>query len=179
MFAKVWLGNSATQCTLDDLLVVDIGGMFAADSGVATSRLAGARAAGDSFIQTADAIVEFTVTTRQSAGNSSVYFRMVAASDALLLQWNAIGTVTLFTKIANGFTAIIASASGAIADGTRVVIRMTGAAVSIYLNDVLWTTQTISQWATATNGKLNALGTGAVVSEIIAWPRQVALPAGL
>jgi hypothetical protein len=170
------LTNWDSAGALDDIRVTDLGGAWASDYGIATTRLAGSRAAGDTFTHTADCLIEFTNTTLQTSGLSNIVYRQQDASNRWVLQWTNTGSINLYETVA-GVTTSRISASG-LASGNRVVLVVAGNVHTLFVNNVNKGsyTDTNNLFLTATAGTVNAINDG-VVSDVVAWPRLVSIGA--
>jgi hypothetical protein len=161
---------------LDNFRVTDLGGAWATDYGIATQRLAGARAAADAFAHTANALLEFTVTTLPSAGSIDYEFRRQDSGNKWIARVSTTGALSLIEVVAAGETSR-ASAAGVVANGNRVVIVADGSTIAGYSsNTSRWSYGSASTFQAATSGLLGSLGTGGAVSDIVAWPRNPTVP---
>lgn len=181
MFPHVLTGETAGSYAADYLRVLDLGGSWASDYGIATQRLAGSQAAGTTFAHTADCLAEFTLTTRPTAGSALVFFRQQDASNYWQAEVNSAGDF-LLKEVVAGTPTTRGTAAAVVTSGHRCVVIAEGTTIRGFSNNTLrWTYSSATNFQTATAGQLNAVGTGGVVSDIIAWPRNVAgyLPSGL
>jgi hypothetical protein len=187
-----WVDVSGTDATLyvgvhsfsaagqaDNLRVTDLGGGWSTDYGIATQRLAGARTANDAFAHTANALLEFTVTTLPSAGSIDYEFRRQDVSNKWIARVSTTGALSLIEVVA-GVETSRASAAGVISNGHRVVVVADGTTIAGYSNNASrWSYASASNFAAQGSGLLGSLGTGGAVSDIVAWPRTVMLPGGV
>lgn len=163
----------------DTLFVTDLGGPWASDYGIATQRLAGARAVNDPITHTPNALLEFVVTTLPSAGSIDVRFRVQDASNYWLARISTTGALSLIEVVATVETSR-ATAAGVIANGHRVVIVADGTTIAGYSNNASrWSYASASNFQAQASGLLASLGTGGAVSDIVTWPRNPALPSGV
>lgn len=158
--------------TLDSFRVLDLPTPYDTDYGLATQRLSGARAEGDTFAHEANCVIEYTVTALPGASGQRFYFRMQDIDNAWLVFISGGNAFQLYELVAGGFT--LRGSSGIAVAGDRVVIVADGTTIKGYLANVLhWTYSSASNFATATAGKLVVIGTTGAVSDIISWPRTL------
>lgn len=164
---------SGTQVTRKNrVLVLD---EFAGSASVATQRLAGARAAGDTFTHTANCSIGFVVTTRPSADQIELRFRIQDASNYWQVTVDSSGNLDLDEVVA-GTPTQRGTAAGAVTNGKYLVVHCTGSRIFVEDSNsqvirINYTSAT--NFATATAGELEVLGTGGAVSDIVAWPRTL------
>lgn len=163
----------ATLLNVDFARVRDLSFPFNDDYGLATQRLAGAQSAGVTFTHEANCVIEWTQTTRPSGSITQVWFRQQDATNYWEAQITASGELSLYEVVAASYTQR-AAAAGVVTNGHRCVIICDGTTIRGYSNNVLrWTYSSASNFATETDGRLNALGTGGAVSDIVSWPRTI------
>lgn len=166
--------TTTAVATLDTFRVLDLAAPFSTDFGLATQRLAGAQSAGQTFTHEANCVIEWIQTTVPSAAGTTVNFRRQDASNYWQVNVIAGGTLTLWEVVAGVFTSRGSVGAGTVTDGHRIVVVADGSTIRVYSNNVLrFTYSSASNFATATSGILNALGTGGAVSDIISWPRTL------
>ena len=149
---------------------------FNTEWALVTQRLAGARAANDTFTHTANALIEFTMTTRPSSGSIDLRFCQQDATNYWQVTIDSAGALTLNEVVAGTPTSRATKtgvSNGAhveiIADGTLIGVAVNGSgSESCYYNAAV-------NFRSSTSGVLSSLGTGGAVSDLITWPR--ALPA--
>ena len=182
----IWVGNTNVSATLypsatSDSLgysvryfdVLDIGGLWATDNGIATQVLAGARNIADVFTHEADCILEFTVTTLPAPGDIDFHFRIQDATNYWQVKITPAGNLEL-NEIVVGASTTRGSAAAVIVNGDRVVIAAVGKIIRVYeANNLRITYAPATNFITETDGELDALGTGGAVSDIISWPRTI------
>lgn len=157
---------------LDTLRVIDRPAPFDTDYGLATQRLAGVRAQGDTFVHEANCIFEYTVTTLPPVANSFMNFRMQDASNGWRVEINAAGDMIL-KEIVAGVATTKTNITAVLANGHRIVVVADGTTIRIYSNNILRLTwPSAASSITATAGNLQSLNS-AVISDIISWPRQL------
>lgn len=144
------------------------------DYALATSRLAGSRAQNDAYTIESDCIISWIVTTiASSASGPNVRFRWVDSTNYWELRPSNTGTIVLF-RILAGASTNQGSATSAISNGDRVTIRCIGNTIEVWVNETLRINKTdATDHASATGGLVGGLGTGGVVSDIVAWPRTI------
>lgn len=158
---------------VDTFRVLDLPAPFNSDFGLATQRLAGSVAAGTTFTHEANCVIEWTQTTVPSAGETEVFIRVQDASNYWRVMVTSAGTFILYEVVA-GTPTSRASAATVVSNGHRIVIVADGTTIRGYSNNVLrWTYSSASNFATETDGELDALGTGGAVSDVVAWPRTL------
>ena len=171
------ISNFAAAPVIDNFRALTLGALWGSDYGIATQRLAGARSQGDTFTQTADAIIEWTLTTRPSASVAELRFRKQDASNYWSVQVDSTGAITLYEVVATAPTSRGTAAAAVGATNTRILIIADGSTIRVFTTRTLRITyNSASNFATATAGDLNALGTGGAVSDIITWPRAPSVP---
>jgi len=182
----IWVGNAGTATplyaawlgytlpgTLDNFRVLDLPAPFGTDYGIATDREVGAVSAGTTFTHEANCVIEWTQTTVPSAGETEVFIRVQDASNYWRVMVTSAGTFILYEVVA-GTPTSRASAATVVSNGHRIVIVADGTTIRGYSNNVLrWTYSSASNFATETDGELDALGTGGAVSDVVAWPRTL------
>jgi hypothetical protein len=175
--AGVNVSGLSESGSVDSLRVTDLDPPWDTDYGISTQRLAGGVAAGTAFAHTPDCLVEFTLTTRPTAGSTLVRFRKQDATNYWECEVNAAGDIRL-NEVVAGANTNRAVTTAVVLAGHRVVVIVDAGVIRGYSNNVLrWTYSSAVNFQAATAGELNALGTGGVVSDLIGWPRAVTLPA--
>lgn len=171
-----WNQNAAT--TANALMVKDLPAPFNQDFDIATTRLAGGRTAGDTFTHTADGIIEFTLTTRPSAGSIDFRFRVQDANNYWQVLVSTTGATTL-NEVVAGTPTTRGSATPGMNTTHKALIIMVGSTIRGIAQigtsySFMWTAYTsATNFATETDGELASLGTGGRVSDIVAWPRTL------
>lgn len=165
--------NFGAAGTIDNLKVADLDAPFNDDYGIATQRLAGSVAAGTNFTQESNALIEFTVTTLPSANNINVEFRRLNSANNWLVRINPAGDITLIETV-TGSPTTRGTSAGVVANGDRVVIVADGSTIRVYeANTLRITYSSATTHLTQTTARVDALGTGGVVSDAISWPRTL------
>lgn len=167
------LSNFSGVAVLDNLRVTDLPAPWNTDYGIATQRLSGSRSAGDTFAHEANALIEATVTTRPSAGQLELRFRVQDANNYWQITVDSTGALDLDEVVA-GVVTQRGTAAGVIANGDRIMITAAGTTIRVYEADTLRITYaSATNFQTATAGRLETLGTAGVVSDIVSWPRAL------
>lgn len=167
------LSNLSGVGTLDNLKVADLDAPWNTDFGISVQRLSGSVAAGTSFTHEADCLIEYTVTAVSSGADMDVLFRIQDASNYWRLRVNNAGGLILAEVVA-GTPTTRGSVAGVVANGDRVVIVAAGSTIRVYeANTLRITYASATNFATATAGEVDTLGTGGVVSDLISWPRTL------
>lgn len=160
---------------VDWALVAQLGGPWLDSYGIATTRLAGARAANDTFThEAANHWVEFTLAALPSSGNIDIEFRRVDANNCWKLQVTSAGAFNLIEVVSGTPTTRANIASNQAGDrllccfdgaNARLNRQRAGANIpsSVYGN--------VSTFTTQTGGVVASLGTGGAISDLITWPR--------
>jgi hypothetical protein len=165
--------------TLDSLRVTDLPAPWNTNYGIATDRKAGAVADGTTFAHAANCILEFTITTFPSSSNGLIHFRKQDANNYWRINFTSGGVISLDEIVAGvGFGR--AGATPGTTAGQRILVIANGSTISGYSDGaLLWTYSSASNFQTMTAGSMISAGPGAVVSDLIAWPRTISLPAGV
>ena len=180
--AVVWphaIQLSANRHTprLDYFRVAQLGGVWKDDFGIATTRLAGARSAGDVFAHEPNALwLRFTLTALPASGNIDIDFRRQDANNCWRLRVTSAGELQLI-EVVGGTPTVRANIASNVA-GDRLECVMDGAQArlgrfragggaqsSIYSSVTTFTTQT--------SGIIATLGTGGAISDLVTWPRNL------
>ena|GEM_PF-3438788 len=174
---RVAVSNNSAALTIDEVKVTDLA-TFATDAQVYTNRLV-SPAVGATMISTADALIEFTVTTLPSSSAIDTRIRKQDALNFFVVSVSSTGGLLLREMVA-GVLTTLSNAAAVMANGHRVVIVQEGAVIKGYSNNVLrWTYSSATNFQTQTGIEVQTLGTGGVLSELIAWPRYPVLPGGI
>ena len=166
-----WGMRSNTLNSIDTFRSLKLGAPFNVIYGIVTQRLAGAVAQGTTFTHEADYIQEYVITTLPASSTIEVDIRRQDNSNRWTVSFTPSGTMNLYEIIAAVYN-LRGTATGVAANGHRVVIIVEGPTIRGYSNNVLrWTYSSASGLSTNTQGAVNNLGTGGVVSDLITWPR--------
>jgi len=165
--------NTVTIYTADNFKVARLTSPFNSEYGFASTVLGGERAEGNTFTHEGNCIVEWTATT--IADSQYVYIRGQDATNYWKIGVNANGSMTLQEVVAGSATSRATAASGSIANGDRVVVIANGTNILVFVNNVIKLSYaSATNFATATNGKLLALGSGGAISTIVSYPLTMA-----
>ena len=174
--SSLYIGGGAGAANIfevDNLYVGQLGAPFDTDYGYANVSLTGARSAGDAFTHAADSIIEYTLTTRASSGQTELWFRSDAVgTNGLRVTVDSSGNIDL-DRVESGTPTQIATGTG-VTSGMRIAIQANGRSIRVYADGTLKIEQAaVSQFETSTGGELEVLGTGGAVSNIYAYPVNV------
>lgn len=159
--------------SFDYVRVTQLPAPFDSDTGLATDVHAGSVSAGTTFAHEANALIEYTVTMLSALGNIDVLFRVQDASNYWICRTNSSGDISLQEVVAGSATQR-SNTAGVVANGHRIVIIADGTTIKVYSNNTLRITYaSATNFATATAGEVDALGTGGVVSDLKTWPRTL------
>lgn len=165
-------GTGGDGFSLSNFRVTDLPAPWTTDYGIATQRLV-SPAAGATFTHEANCLLDWTITTLPTAGTLAVRFRKQDSSNYWVVSTDTSANLSLYEVVA-GVTTFRAGVSGVMVAGHRVVIVADGSVIKGYSNNVLrWTYSSATNFATATSGEVNSLGTGGVLSELVSWPRTL------
>lgn len=166
-------GLSTTAGECDTLAAFQLSSPWTTDFGIATQRLSGARAAGDTFTHEGNCLIEFTVTTIPSADQIEVRFRVQDADNYWQVTIDSTGAMELDEVVA-GTPTQRGAAAGVVANGDRIVIIAAAGVIRVFeANTVRITYSSATNFQTETDGELETEGTGGSVSDIVAWPRTL------
>lgn len=179
LYTKAWLAAStAVLAASDDWRGFNMGtldALFATDYGYATSYVSGAAPAATAFTHTADFQLGLTVTV-PAGGAIDVFFRMQDVSNYWQLSMSSTGGL-LLRSVTGGAAAVThRNAAAVLVTGHRVRLEVEGTTIKGYSNDVLRWTWTSATFLTSTAGKVNALGTGGVVTDLATYPLTHTFP---
>lgn len=163
--------------SLDYFRVAQLAAPWDTDYGIATQRLAGARAPGDTFVHEADCHIEFECTTLPGGGQIELWFRIQDALNYWAVTVNAAGDLELDEVVA-GVTTQQGVALATIVNGDRIVIIAAGTTIRVFEGTPDGQTRRIIvvgavNFQTETDGELDTEGAGGAVSDIISWPRYM------
>lgn len=161
---------------VDYARIAQLGSPWNSDYSLATDRLAGARAANDTFTHEAGALwIEFTLTTLPSAGSILINFRRTDDNNCWQLEVTSAGSFRL-DEIVSGVDTNRANVS--CASGDRLLCVMDGANARLMrmraganTNSSIYAS--VSTFTTQTGGVISSLGTGGAVSDLVTWPRNI------
>lgn len=157
--------------SISDVVLLDLPAPFDSDYGTAVDFKPALISAPTTFTHTADCLIEYTLTTRNSANAVTVDFRKQDVNNYWQVSIAADGALTLYEVISGTPNSRQTAAAGSIASGQRMVITASGQTIKVFANNALKMTHTTAaNFATATAGALSSLGTGGAVSNIITYP---------
>lgn len=162
---------TALNVTCDDFRILDLGGAWATDYGIATDRKA-TTAANDTIVMAADAIVEHTITAATGV-TQELHVRRSDATHKWIVRMDQVGgTIKLIED--NAGETERSSAAQTWTNGTqyRVVVVCDGNTIKTYVANVAKNSYTSATFNNAATGVLvDRAGT-----DLVAWPRTIALP---
>lgn len=110
------------------------------------------------------------LTTRPSALSEIMKFRIQDATNYLVNSIDSAGLQTI-EKVVDGVATSLGS-GGAAVNGSVIELIADGTNVRALVGTALSYSVTVTEFASATGGELNALGTGGAVSDIEIWERD-------
>jgi hypothetical protein len=141
------------------------------DNGIATQVLAGARSTNDAFVHEANCIITFTATTKPSAGDAEVRFRIQDATNYWAFRWNSDGGGRIFEVVDSVATQRGGAPTDGLANGGKVQIICRDATIKlVYVDKVQANYTSATSFQTETDGMVGGLGTGGALSNVVAWP---------
>jgi ribosomal protein S4E len=165
--------GASTLLNVDMARVLDLPAPYTDSYGLATQRLAGARAALDTFVHEANCVIEWTQTTLPASAAINFTFRQQDSSNKWQINISSGGTIDLYEIVATVAT-LRGNSASVVSNGHRIVVVCDGSTIRVYSNNVLRITySSASSFATSTAGVLLSLGTGGAVSDIVSWPRTL------
>jgi hypothetical protein len=170
--ASIYFGVNAYADTLkmDDFRVTDLPAPWNTNFGVATQRLAGARALNDEYVHEANCLIEYVVTLA-GAGNVGVSFRFQDLLNRWYVSIQPDGTMTLYERVADIPVSRGVAGAGTVVSGHRIVIVADGTTIKIYSNNVLRITYAAAvNFQNETAGRVSGLPAGGGISDLISWP---------
>lgn len=138
----------------------------------------GTQTLGTTFSHPADAIIRYTVETKQTTGPLDMIFRMQDEDNWYALRLNTSSTINLRKRSAGGSPANVASASLSTTNGAIIMIRTFGNTIRIYggqpnvIQNLI--TYVDADFNTAIAGRFDADGEGTgAVRDILVFPYTV------
>ena len=173
-FAKIFL-NSATadNLALDDFRIVDLGGSFTTDNGIATA-VSASPIANETLNCNADCLLEFTWTTPAAAGTIDLQVRRASDTNCWIIRGDQAGsTIKLIEVVASVETERASAAQTWTAlTAFRIVITCDTQTIKSYVANVAKNNYaSASTQQTTAGAKTTQAGTN-----FISWPRTVPLP---
>lgn len=172
-------GNAGNTGTLDRFSVRQMANDWLNVNPIATSVLAGARSASDTFTHETNANIEWIQTTLPTALNTLMDCWQQDVDNKWEISISNVGTISL-TEIVATVPTVRGTAVAVVANGHQIVVKRETTTIRIYSgaagSEVLRIPYaSATNFQTATAGELNSLGTGGAVSNIIVNP--IAVPA--
>lgn len=150
---------------------------YSDDYGLTTAHLSGAQSAGQTFTHNADFLAYWTVT-RPASGTQELRFRIQDATNYLQVTIDSTGKLDL-DKVVAGVLTNLGTAAAAVGVTERIGIIAAGSALQVFDSTARRISVTDAVFATATNGKVEALGTSGAVTNLEIYarnPSNVAAP---
>lgn len=152
-----------------------LGGPWASDYGIATDRLAGARSVNDTFTHEGNCHIEFLITALPSAGNISISCRRQDANNYVQILIGSTGNLAVNEVIAGTPNTRLSLASNLVND--YIMLSLNGLRTSLYRDRSTGHTgpsaYNLMGFGSATSGKIDSLGTGGGISDLVTWPFQL------
>lgn len=170
--------NNDAAVQVDNMRVVDLSTVsvrFVSDYALATSRISGAGTSAQTFACNADCILDYTQTTLPSSGSLEVGFRVQDDNNLWKVGVSSTGAITLTERVAGVDTAR-GTAAGVVSAGHRITVTVEGTTIKVYSNNTFrFTYASAANFQTIAQGKIGTISSGSI-SNIVAWPRFIALP---
>lgn len=150
---------------------------FGTAYGMATQRLAGSVAQGTRFVHPSDCLIEWTQVALPASDHTRIVIRdPIPNEGAGRPEWwllvSSVGGLLLYERFDEGSAERANSGAGAVVNGDRVVAVAEGTTITGYSAGVQrWSYADATAYATATNGRVHSVTFGAIVSDLIIWPR--------
>lgn len=163
---------SGLSSSFGKVKMFDLGAPWNVDYGIATSKLDGARADGDTFAHEANCQINFKLVTR--ADGQQVAVRMQDASNYWRLDVAGDGSLALQEVNDGTPTSRATAAAGSVVNGQTITLILKGTTIVVRAVNVVKITYTsASSFSGAAGGKILALGVGGAISDIVAMPREI------
>lgn len=177
VYPAIVRGDSAIGAQIVDYDYFSVAALpapFNTDNGLATQVLAGSRSVNDAFVHEANCIITFTATTKPSAGDAEVRFRIQDATNYWAFRWNSDGGGRIFEVVDDVATQRGGIPTDSLANGGHVLIRCSGTSIRMYyVNKIQADYSSATNFQTETDGKVGSLGTGGALSDIVSWPKTL------
>lgn len=132
--------------------------------------ITGSISAGQTWTISGDHEVQFTLTTRPSAGVETYKFRYQDASNYWHIEINSAGLITLY-ETTTALGTVSKASGGAVTSGTIIRILSIGKVITVYTPTASpFTYSSAFNFVTSTACELTSHGTGGVISNVIAYP---------
>lgn len=167
--------TGAAETSLANLRVANLGGAWASDYGIATDRKA-TSAATDTITHTANGLIEHTITAATGV-TQELWVRRTDASNGWIVRMDQAGSTIKLIELVAGVETERASTAQTWTNATayRVVVICDGTTITPYVANVAKT----GYASASTNQSATTAYVDTAGSELIAWPRTVALPNGV
>lgn len=168
------VNGTARGGNVDSLTVKQLGAPWITDWGVATSYLTGARSSGDAFTHASNNfLLYFVCTTLPASGEHDIRFRIQDGSNYWKITIDSAGAIKLFEVVATVATQRGSTYTG-VANGNRIGVVCQGAEIDVSVIQTRRITYaTAATFLTATDGKIETVGTSGSISELETYPRDL------
>ncbi|RKX66638.1 MAG: hypothetical protein DRP42_02655, partial [Tenericutes bacterium] len=140
---------------------------YNANAGLPTDSIA-SPAAGNTFVHEADFTLEFDLDTLPSASGIFISLRYQDASNYWWIWIDLAGNFRLYEEV-GGST--LRADTGGLSGGEHIRLTANGSKISAWYDDTLaWEYESATNFATETNGEVDSLGTGGVISNLKTFP---------
>lgn len=165
--------NFNAAVTADDLYVLNVGGLWTSDYGIATSRTASAGADATATM-TADAIVEATWTA-VTGETYELSVRRTDDNNRWVIRGSQGGSTIKIIEVNGGSETERATAAQTWTNGTqyRIQVVASGNLLLAYVGNAVFKVQYLSA---AFNNTATGIKTSHAVTDLVAWPRNVPAP---
>lgn len=167
----IYMNGNIGTTEFDLFSVARLAGRWASATGIDSYTQSGVIAEGTAFGHTADAWIQFKLTTLPSSGNIDIEFRRQDANNCWRARIASGGTLTLYEVVGGVATS---RTSGSVSAGNIVTLGADGGTFIIndgIANRQVWSSST--QWSTLTGGAIASLGTGGVIENLVVTPVTV------
>ncbi|HMN12686.1 MAG TPA: hypothetical protein PKD55_10230 [Bellilinea sp.] len=172
-------GRGNTVFEVEDFEVFKLkSGVFKDQYGLATTRLDGVRAQGENFTHEPNMLLYFRVSTLGPSGYAEVSFRCVDAENKTLVRIAADGSAEII-EVSEGVESVLGSlAAGKFTPNLFAWIRCDSGTIRLFPGLVgpessAALTSIASVGLSATQGRIERLDPGWVVSDLTTWPYDV------
>ena len=174
--SPVFLGFAANDVGVSQSVVLDTAGVvllhgeYSTDFGLSIDHLSGSRSAGDTFVHSADTIIEFVETTVPSALQTELSFRVQDADNKWTTTIDSANTIDL-NEVVAGTPTQRATSVGTIVNGDRIQLRLIDEVITtLDPTGQLSIYSSAANFKTETSGELDTEGTNGAVDDIATWP---------
>lgn len=134
------------------------------------TKLSGVVAAGTVFSHLPNCSIDFTVSTMPTASGIAIMMRRVNDTNNWRVRVVNDGNLQLYEMIGGGDNLRVQAGAGTVVNGNTIKTVFSGLDIKIFVNGALKITYSNAiNFSTATTGKLNTLGTGGQVQNIVVY----------